>query len=221
MINAILGIIKPSITALSWIHRYAGIAITVTRERIVRDQNNEIQATVSESFPIASDIDAKQCWENGLYLDLVPNDKYKSVIYWEDLTGLQESGQKINLSGGRGYTGFQATLRMVCWLNLKKLGYTGSESISGIQQDAMKAINAIDMSNITTPVRIRRLSMMVSDILPKDHTAIFSRYSYAGDSSLFMYPCDFFAMNVKLQIQLANDCLPSLTPKSEIQCLTY
>ena len=218
MIDAILDIIKPAITNLYWVDRYAGIARAITRERVVVSPDNEYQATIAESFPAGRDIDVKQCWENGLYLDLVPNDKYKSVVYWEDLTGLQEAGQYVRLSGGRSFTGYQATLRMVCWLNVQKLGYDGYEKTTDLLQDAMKAINSVDFKGITSPVRIRRLTMQVMDILPKDHNSIFSRYSYAGDASLFMHPFDFFALNVRTQVQLSSDCVPLLTQKFEIPC---
>lgn len=218
MIESILDIIKPSITGMSWVDRYAGIAKTISREQIVTTPDNEYQATVTESFPAGCDIDVRNCWENGMYLDLVPNDKYRSVVYWEDLTGLQDAGQYIRLSGGRSFMGFQATLRMVCWLNAKKLGYEGCDNTPEFIQDAMKVINGIDLKQITSPIRIRRISLQVMDILPKDHNAIFSKYSYSGNSGLFIYPFDYFALNVRLQVQMSSDCAPVLCQKFEVPC---
>lgn len=230
MIQAILKSIKPTITSMTWVDRYAGLAMPVSRTKVISTGSTTGGATGSttddggykqegkETFPIASDVDMKRCWETGDYQDLVPNSKYKSVIYWEDLTGLQEVNRR-RISGGRHLVGMQATLRMVCWLNMKKLGYESNDGTSKFQLDAMKTlmIDDIVLDNQTN-IKITYAKMRVVEILKRDHQLIFGQYSYGGQSDLFVYPWDFFALNVRLNVVMSNECAERLGAKGAIEC---
>lgn len=216
MTDIIIDLIKEDISALHWIDRYAGLVVPATRH-IPKKNEFGFEDFNTEIFPVAINVDNTRCWENGLYKDLVPDSKYKSVAYWEDISGLQKVGVRT-LSKRREIHYYQASLRFVCWVNMKLAGYAPGESISPLQIDVINTLNEINIMGIENPIKIITLRMNVSDILPKDHKAVFGNYSYANDFKLFMYPYDYFALNVKAQLTMDHDCVISSSAKSPIVC---
>jgi hypothetical protein len=202
---------------MEWIDRYAGLVQSISRDVPVQ-VDGDYQIGTTETFPIACDVDQAQCWESGTYLDLVPNDRYKSVAYWEDLTGLQYAGQVVRFAGNRHLYGYEAKLRLVVWVNAKKMGLTGCDMMGPIIQDAIRVINGISKKDITSPIKVKRLNLTFDGTVVKDHRSIFGSYSYGQQSALFMYPWDFFAINVRCQMMLSDDCLSALGLGSPIEC---
>src|SRR5688572_11995058 len=109
MINDIGQILKSRLAPLAFIDKLGGVVRVVTKNET--DSNGRV---VRKSFPVDCDVTNDDCLA-GKYTDLVPNSKYLSVAYFED-QGIRPVTQDV-----KDFT-FVASLKLICWLNLKKLG---------------------------------------------------------------------------------------------------
>lgn len=209
MVQTIINRIHDTVTEMTWVDRYAGLTEIISRDN--KDSGRE-------SYPVSCDVDMKKCWENNQYLDLMPNSTYKSVVYWEALSGLNLVNQR-KLSAGRQINVYEASVRLVSWLNMKKLGYDKLEGTSKMVQDAMKAINGHYIGKETiSGILILGADFKLTEVMKRDHVAIFGKYHYGNKVDLYMYPFDFFALNFTMQLHLNHDCVLALAGGAPINC---
>jgi hypothetical protein len=121
------------------------------------------------------------------------------------------------MSGGRTIYTYEATLRFVCWLSMKKLGYDTTEGTSDFVLDTIRTIQNIKIDTSTIP-GVRKAWIRFADQLKRDHQLIFGKYSYGNQSDLFVYPYDFFAINAKLTIEMTQKCNTALEARAAINC---
>ena len=202
MNQAIADIIRTQIeaTEATWIDKTAGLVSSVTIE--TRGPDN---TTIEKTFPVACCVTAKDC-KSGAYNELMPDSKYKSVLYFED--------KGITFKESRGaFKYYTSNLRLVGWLNINK--------ILGTECNCAQTCNyaAVIVAEI-----IRALPVHASHISPFSHvlteiteqeprtSAIFSKYTYDEvHSQYLMAPYDYFALNLKTDFAI---CLNgnALTP---------
>ena len=107
MTGALAAILRTYLQGLPFVDRLAGVVRTVT----ITGEDGKRKA-----FPVACNVTNADCTA-GRYQDLVPDSSRKSVMYFEDggtvLTGLL-----------KGDPQFRSTIRLIGWLNLKKMGLT-------------------------------------------------------------------------------------------------
>lgn len=201
MLRTILSQWDNAITSLPFVERFGGLV------RAFPVENNE----GVKYYPVSCDVNQKDCLESGKYLDLMPNDNFKSVVYWEDLTGITfiEGTRRGVLIGN-------ATVRLVCWLNLKDLGIVTCDGIDGM------IINAIaqerNTGNISEPFKAGAIKLTPESVEPKT-LDVFREYSYQGLEEMFFYPYDFFAIRFKVAFVIGKDCLPALDI-NPVECIT-
>lgn len=205
MIQTILNQWTDEIAALPFIERYGGLV------RPMRVQMPSSGGTIEKTFPVSCSVSASNCFESGKYRDLVPDDRYKSVAYWEDLSGLSF------LPGRRaGTLRATATVRFVCWVNLKAVGI---DSCDGLEALVMNAIGLTESkTNIDDPVRIASITMKPVGIESKD-LRVFQSYSYDDLDKMFYFPYDFFAIRYEISFLISKDCLPTIEI-NPIECIT-
>lgn len=209
MVQTIINRIHDTVTDMTWVDRYAGLTEMITRES---------KDTGKESYPVSCSVDMKKCWENNQYLDLMPNSTYKSVVYWEAHSGLALV-DKRKLSGGRQINVYETNVRLVTWLNMKKLGYDKLEGTHKMQQDVMRSLNGLTIGKETiNGILILGADFELTEVMKRDHVAIFGKYHYGSKVDLFMYPFDFFALNFRIRMELNHDCVPALAASAAIQC---
>lgn len=162
----------------------------------------------SVRYPIAYNSDPDECKKSSTYLNLVPDSKKKSVIYFED-QGVRKIGQQ-----GKNIS-YQSSLILVGWLNGKKLGMNGG-TISGlVVNDIIKSIPS-GYLNSSPYVKIR---INVTGQLPKS-VNIFSRYTYDEKVLQYlMYPYDYFALTIVTDFDVNSDCVPSFDINNPVGCL--
>lgn len=189
MNGQIADIIKSQIENLPFMDRTAGLV------RIVKRQEVGEKGTIVKTFPVDCDVSQKDC-VSGKYTDLIPNTKYKSIHYFEDM-GVTPSGQdQLNFD-------FDARLRLVGWLNLQKLGKTTC-SVSHLAIAAI--LKKISSGNFNS-FPFTRIQIKCSGIEPKT-AAIFSKYSYAEEISQYLlYPYDYYAMNFNVSFRVPYKCI--------------
>lgn len=217
MIASIVGLLKDKMVEMPWIDKYAGMSRVVSRDARSPKSGDGKSVNSMETFPISWNTDVSKCWDNGDYMDLMPNDKYKSVVYWEDLSGLVKSGS-VDMSGNRSLAKYDANVRMIAWINSKKLGYTSGEEISELMQDAINKLNGMLLKKVDAPVALRTMEVSLNGIPMKDHRVIFGKYSYGQRDDLFMYPYDYFAIDWKIRVVMDGKCGENVGVRGEVAC---
>ncbi len=197
MNNDIAEIIKGYIEDKSYVDRIKGVVKTLELHlegKIVR-------------YPIACDVDYKECKRSSVYLDLVPDSKKKSVFYFE------EEGSRVVERKGR-FIKMQSSLRLIGWLNIKKLGYETCSITSEIISDIIKTLPS-------TPFNTGKyigMNIQVTSQMPKN-SSIFGKYTY-NESQMqhLMYPFDFFALNLTVDYDINPNCLTDFDIQDPVTC---
>ena len=108
MNQAIADIIKGHIENLDFVDKIAGLTSVATFD--IRGKDNE---SIEKTVPIACCETADDCKE-GAYNDLMPDSKYKTVIYFED------NGVSFERAEGK-WKYYVSELRLVCWINVARI----------------------------------------------------------------------------------------------------
>lgn len=202
MTNAIADILNIYISTLPFADRVAGVIKPVTFVTGTADK------PVKKTIPVACNVSQPDCI-SGKYNDLVPNSKYKSIIYWED------NGTVTNANNPRDFN-FTASLRLVCWINLKKVGKTDCD-VSALA--ITNILNTIPTSPFNSGIYTRIRATVDREIIKT--SAIFSKYTY--DESVvqyLMYPFDYFALDVSVDFTILKSCITDWENGTEIICDT-
>jgi hypothetical protein len=208
MIQAVIDKLTTKVSVLNFIERYGGLVQTA-----VKIGQTDEGAFYEQRFPIACGVSSRECWEKGKFLQLVPNDTYKSVFYFEQLEDLNfEDGfykdKVIQL---------RTTLRAVCWLNLAKLGLMDNCTIS--DQVAALLIDALSVKSEALDAPWDKASYQLEPLQVVQKTPeIFERYTYA-DYNFTLYPYDYCAIDFELNVFVNTACIDDLTLGSEVECI--
>lgn len=185
----IANIIKERLKSVSFVDNIVGLVRPIT-------------ANINEKpciLPVAINISQDLCLK-GNYIDLMPNSKYKSIIYFEDngINVLECSENKCE---------YISKLKMIVWLNTTKINdvgclYDGSICSTLELIKAMQKSNPIN--NVNTNPLVHRIIVMPKSII-RDKT-IFSEYTYDEKYSQYLfYPYDYFAINI--DVRFITTCL--------------
>ena len=199
--------LSPQIGALDWVGRYGGVVKTMYKE--FEDQNDKFK---TKRFPVASDVSAKDCDNLSVLQDLVPNDNYKSVVYWEELSPLTNVGytQTKKFTEKK----FKGTARLIVWLNLAKLGITNSK-------DGFLVIPSLEKI-LTVKGKIQsgvlagaHLWIEPKQIVNQDINTVFGKYDYPKTINYYLgSEFDFCAIDVEFTLEqcLSNDTVLPILP---------
>ena len=183
-------ILSPKLTALSFVDRYASIVRTINIA--------ETDSGIIKRYPVSCDVSAVDCVNTGLYQDLVPNDTKTSVVYWEMMQPMSNIG--FTRTNDFYQKRFRGTARLVVWLNLAKLGIdnctSSLELIPIIEKELTtkgKIIGGIYDGNL---LWIQPRSMVKQDI-----NIVFGNYDYNKLKNYYLYPFDFFAIDVEFTME--------------------
>ena len=190
MNNKIADILADKISGLSWVDKLAGLVQTA--------QISVGDPKIIKRFPISCNMKYLDICKTGIYDELFPNSRYKSVIYFEDGGCVVEKSQ-----GERIY--FISRLRLVCWLNTKSLHIECSESYLYII-DLFKVLN-ISPFNLDYFIGV---DIVITSEAVRDST-IFSKYTYDEKRTQYLlYPFDFFALDIQVKFALTASCFEDI-----------
>ena len=202
MIHEIGEILKGKLSGQSYVERIAGIV------DVANDVKQTGKGSIIKRFPIACNVEGIDCNETGFLNDLVPNSSKKSVIFFEDITGVAKIGQ-------RGvYYNFEARPRLVAWINKKKLGKTDCSISTIIIANIIKLLETIKHENVGY---FQNINVEVVSEVPRS-PAIFNRYTFDNMSQYLMHPYEYFALNLKVNFWMSPDCLDEFIVEPEINC---
>lgn len=196
----IANIIKSYIIGQPFVEKIGGLVRPLSFQQVDGDRS------YNKTIPIDCGTTYTDCIK-GKYTDLVPNSKYKSIIYFED------GGTSFSSSEPRDFS-FESRLKLVCWLNQKKLGKSAC-SISAVAILNILKIIPDGHFNSTPYTRIRIQAVGQDAKSP----AIFSRYTYDEKVLQYLlYPFDYFALNLKINFTVPRSCIIDWTNGSETSC---
>lgn len=185
MNQAIANIIKGHIEELDFVDKIAGLTSVATFE-IKGTDNTPVVKTV----PIACCVTADDC-KQGAYNDLMPDSRYKTVIYFED------RGVSFERAEGK-WKYYTSSLTLVCWINVARIN---AECCKGGESCTLAAHLIAEI--------IRALPSFPENSSPFDHvysevtgqairsSSIFSAYTYDEKHAQYlMYPYDYFSLEI-------------------------
>jgi len=197
MNQAIADIIKGHIEDLDFVDKIAGLTSVTYFD--VKNKDNEI---VQKAVPVACCVTAADCKE-GAYNDLMPDSKYKTVIYFED-GGVKFTRYESN------WKYYESTLKLVCWINIEKI----------LDSDCKLQVPCTYAAHIIADI-IRALPTFPEHHAPFDHVysevvsqdirsnSIFAKYTYDEKHSQYLLaPYDYFALDIQTNFAI---CLKSTT----------
>lgn len=192
MIDLAVSQLQNCLSELAWLDLVAGI---------VREQKLNVDGNV-KTLPAMPDPD-----NAGQYLLLVPTDEHSGISYFDVL-----SNQKRNdLSGGRAYM-MEAVVRLVVWLNTKRL------SPSAAIPQAMAAIVSKLSGRYEDADPVGNLVVTPLQEVPKT-PAIFSKWTYdEAESQFLMLPYEYFSYDFQLMFTLSASCPVVNIVRTELQC---
>lgn len=195
MNSKIAKIISRYIEPLNWIDKLSGL----TQIAQVKEGDKV------KRFPISCETAYDDC-KQGCYSDLMPNSKYGSVVFFEDL-GFKLTGKEASKLS------YESRLRLIAWLNYKKIsggcGASGDYVISIIRALPALKINIDDMIGV---------GFTVESQLPRS-SAIFGKYTFNERAAQYlMLPYDYFALDLKVTFTLIGDCIISSPQEGCLEC---
>ena len=190
MNNKIANIVVSYIKELDWIDKLAGMT------QIVRVTQTSGDAKVEKRYPISCQMAFDEACTEGCYDELAPNSAYRSVVYFED-----GSFSFVRQEGKRLY--YDSTIRLIAWLNYKKLADGGCGATGNYIVDIIKALPAFPVTvDDLMSVTIRVMSQAVRS------EAIFAPYTYnVFQTQYLMLPYDFFSLEIRTSFYIIAECV--------------
>ena len=194
MNQAIANIIKGHIEGLDFVDKIAGLTSVTYFDVTDKDKN-----TVQKAFPVACCVTADDC-KVGAYNELMPDSKYKTVIYFED-RGVTFAKSESN------WKYYTSNLRLVCWINVAKLlGDTCNEGTACTV--AAHLITDIIRSLPSFPEHNYPFNHVYSEVTNQEvrSNGIFAAYTYDEKHSQYlMYPYDYFALDIQTNFAICME----------------
>jgi len=167
-----------------------------TAYQTITDENG---IKVQKAYPITCNFTADDC-KTGVYNDMTPDSKYKTVIYFED------GGVTFNQRQGI-FVCYTSNLKLVCWINIPLI--YGETCPDGIPcTEAANIIKKILCCFPETPVYATPFSRFFPVITNEEirSNSIFSKYTYNEKQNQYlMYPFDYFALNIQTTFCICTD----------------
>ena len=186
MNEAIASIVKTYVQGIDLADKVSGLVRPVTLK--VGDSN--------KTYPVAWDVSHADCIK-GKYNDLMPNSKYKSIVYFED-----QGTTFLDRVGTSQY--FESRLRLVGWINTKKSPAMDCPAPLSSQM-IMQIVECLPTKTVNVDPFHTMFFKIDSEVIKSN--AIFSAYTYDEQMSQYLfYPYDYFALNITVKYAHADNC---------------
>lgn len=188
MIRTIVKEIVPYIDALNFADLTAGVVTVATKNQHAEN------GVVTKIFPIYEQ-DPTTC-ESGDYFTLIPDEKYRTIIYFEELSNTitSQTNYEIKIS---------SDIRLIGWFNLKKIGASVTSDvllrlIAQAIPDTLADFSDIENTRITLTG------------IPNKAPTLFSQYSYnEAERQYLLFPFDYGALNYTITYSI-NKCVDDI-----------
>lgn len=131
------------------------------------------------------------------YYELLPDTKETGILYFESLGARSASHNKR-------YSTFTGFLKLVCWLNLKKIGTDIEPYLLG------EAVMANMPQEIEPDGYFMGAHLKVAQIAPK-RPSPFDQYDLnEAQRQYITYPYDYFSFNIEYKVMVLNACASNI-----------
>ena len=118
MTGKIASVLKAKLADLVWLERFAGLVTAAAKPKYsTRDGGVQIQ-TGTEVWPVACDVTAAACWDDGIYKQLAPDSNVPAVAFFVDQNG---ATFKEFVGGKRARIRYSFELKFLVWLNQQRI----------------------------------------------------------------------------------------------------
>jgi hypothetical protein len=194
MIHRIATILKDRIAAFTYVDKIGGLV------RVAR-QNREGREIV---IPVAGDVDEAYACDPATIRDMVPDDRYGCMVYFED------RGTTRITERTRG-TSYRASLRLVCWVNTLKFG-SDPTTADRILEQFTNDLNVGQPYNTDTLIGLKHSV----EGFPQRGASIFSQYTYPeAERQYLLWPFDAFALDITATYRIKPGCEEAPVPDDD------
>lgn len=156
-------------------------------------------AAISKKMPVSYDVTGTNNSLLGTERQLVPDKSKKSILYFEDL------GSTTDSNGKAGRLTMITSIRLVCWMNKEKMGYSKYEDITA--RCISEILNRLIKGSCINYGGITRLFVSNPRILIQD-AAIFSKYNYTEEVVQYLRPpFEYFAIDLTCKYEARRPCM--------------
>ena len=174
--------------------------ITVSYADVVAGLSMPMRMTINEVdkvFPVYYK-DLETC-QNDIIQNLVPDSSKRSIIYFETIS------QPTITQNNKFFDEFNATVRLVCWVNYKKIN-------PNIQDVSVLVANILDVF----PQKLNDIefisSIRISLLEQVSKQDLFTQYTFNEQEHQFMtYPYDAFGLDYEITFRVARGCSSPIT----------
>lgn len=200
MTNTALAEFYSDIAALGWVEVYGGATKT-----LFKDQHKNQKGLIY--FPVTTSISEADCWNEGIYKMLVPDEKKKSLLYFEESKQFVYSKNKIE---GETYT---SEIKMVCWVNVPQLGLDHTTN----KVDFVNSLrNIFGSKQVTSGGKVSLKLLSVDNEVATQ--SFFNKYNYNNVNSILYYPFITITMNCEIKVMGNIGCVQELVTAEPIAC---
>lgn len=170
----------------------------------------ELTSKDSRQMLVACDYIQNNCQGDKSYTELVPSVDLKSLFYFEN-----ERGAVFKEHKAGDIMVYETEMRLVGWINQKRLGYNDENVTSLIISSLIKRLLSNDQikQNISSPfLAIRTTSVKEDNKDPR----IFTKHGYK-DNFRFK-PYDYFSITFGVKFFIDYNCLNEFVVKTPLEC---
>lgn len=222
MVSAIADILKDTLTDLDWIERFGGLVVEAKKATTVTNGDGTAVVTGWQSWPVACDVNAEKCFENQQKLKwFVPDSSVAAVAYFVDNGGCQSLGFDEN-TPNRGGLIYRFNLKFVCWMNMKRLGdaitdgecYAADKVVPYVIAAFHNTRTAAQVFGADTVKALAYRRVEVTNVTQLQKTpqlfAPFSFWNLPDKQAMFIWPYDYFALQIQGTFVVNRNCLADL-----------
>ncbi len=197
----IANILRDKINTLNWIERCSGLVRDYVKVDTINQGDKLVR--IRKTFPVSCELTNDEC-ASGKYLDLVPDSRKRSIIYFEDFGSRPVSFDRNKIQ-------WESNVRLICWVNMNLFNTNACSISPALIVDVLKSIpkgrfNESDHTNIL---------IRFNGEIPKD-SRIFSRYSYdEAVNGYLLFPFDYFALSFKVFHDTDENCFDPIDIKDD------
>ncbi len=230
MLNLALKAVQSALTSIEiggtpLIEKYGGLVFPIAIPQEVGKTDGGESILKQKVFPVACGVTFQDCVTNRKYQQLVPDSKYKSLVYWEQLGDATLNATLSQFAPKGGLLVYDIPARLVAWLNIAKLNVNGDgdADCSIVAPVALKIQTALYRKNgFTVPNEAyqgARVQLIFNGQEKKDAANVFGRYTYGNEVARFMlYPYDFFSLRYTIRLSINRNCVEAFTLGTPIDC---
>ena len=224
MVAAIADILKAQLSGLDWIERFGGLVIEAKKADTRKADNGDVVTVGWQSWPVACDVNVERCFEDAAKLKwFIPESSLAAVAYFVDNGGTSFVGFD-EFTPRRGGLIYRFNLKFVCWMNMKRLGDAITSGECWVADKLVPYViaeffgtapgAAATVFDAGTPKALAYRQVEVTSVSQVQKSpqifAPFSFWNLPDKQAMFVWPYDYFALQIQGTFVLNRFCLPEL-----------